>query len=110
MGEVYRAGLRVVKNTLEPDWDRDDNYLTRDLADIKGRVEIEITPDCILTAPVIEMMAEALAAQEAYDELERCIEIHSWCVMRAGSKVICAPKDYVWVDPGTGMRPPARTV
>jgi len=105
------AGLKVVKNTLRPDWDRGDGpFSTAELAGVRGSVEVEVLPKCILREELVLEIAEIMAADEAYNTLDRCIEIQSWKVVRNGNRVTVTAQSFVNTDPDTGLcRAPVKT-
>lgn len=99
MQEVERMGLRVVKNTLKGDYDRgEERYV-----DVLGAVEIEITERCILQPDVINEIAELLAQEVASDCVERCFDITSWKLKRAGDTITVEPATVDVVEPDFGI-------
>jgi len=76
-------GLRVVQSTLKPDWDK----RTWELANIRGSVQIDITPACILQPDLIFEISELIAAEIAHDTLAENIRIDGWKVVRTGDRL-----------------------
>src|SRR5262245_44917543 len=78
---IERMVLRVVMNTLEPDWS--SNAL---LEDVRGAVEIEILPTCILQPEIMEEVVPLMADEAVADRLDGAIVVEFWKVERKGDR------------------------
>ena len=99
------AGLKVVKNTLEPNrMEVIVNIMDRgpygQIEDWNGEIVIEVSPSCHMGEDVVRIIAQALAENEIY----RAIKIHEWDYCREGSKIRLVPKDWDEVDVDSGLR------
>ncbi len=103
-----RMGLRVVKNTLKPDWDRGADFNILDLADVLGCIEIELTKECILQPEVVDEIAELMANEEVYENLERTVVIEAWRVQRTDNKIAVYPVQFRYEDPDFHAAPSRR--
>lgn len=86
---IERMGLRVIKNTLEPDWDSEAI-----LQDINGSIEILILPSCMLEAEVIEIVAPLLATEACEDRMDGSIVVEFWKFQRQGDRITMTPSEY----------------
>lgn len=85
---VERMGLRVVKNTLEPDWDSQ-----HELKGILGSIEIEVTDRCLLRDELIEEIAPLLARDVCDDHFDGRLQIEFWDLRRKGRLLVLTPND-----------------
>lgn len=98
------AGLRVVKNNLEPNREEVvrsmvDRGAYGQIEDWNGSIVIEITHQCAMNDEVIGIIAEALANDEIY----RFVSVSEWTVKREGRTLTFVPKEWTEVDVDSGF-------